>query len=260
MGVGAAGLLQDGLADELLLFGGQGLLEQLLQAGHEEAHRHLEDEKAHHQCGQGVEHAPRLAQQDGAANAHRRADARQGIAAVVPRVGHHGGRRQTAALTHRELEQDLLRQQREQRSREGDVAGLRQRAATQVVIDLCGRAVEYAQTHDGQHQPDEGRGEGLVLAVSILVVAVAGLAREAHEEDDHDVGDKVGEGVYGIGHHGRTAACHAGDKLEERQQEVDHTAPQRDTVDGALTLWLEGEFGFHRQNGRARPEPEQAQV
>ncbi len=58
-----------------------------------------------------------------------------------------------------------------------------------------------------------------------VVIRIAWLRRNAHEEDDNNVGNKVGKRVYGIGYHGRAASEYTSYKFEHEEQEIDEAAP-----------------------------------
>ena len=81
-----------------------------------------------------------------------------------------------------------------------------------------------AESHDEKAEADDGRSQGLVFAVPVVVVGVFGLRRKAHEHQNDDVRHKVRQRMDGIGQHSRAVSHDARKKLEEQQQEVHHTA------------------------------------
>ena len=62
---------------------------QLVHGFREHAPCRLHNEEADDDGGQRVEHSPFLAKNDGATDAHRSADGRKGVAAMMPGIGHH---------------------------------------------------------------------------------------------------------------------------------------------------------------------------
>ena len=80
----------------------------------------------------------------------------------------------------------------------------------------------------------ENRGQGLVLAVAVVVAVVARFGRNAGEDNHHDVGGHVRERVHGIGDHGAASAQDAGGELGGGQQQVGDEADERDAVNLAF--------------------------
>ena len=88
--IGDGGIGRDDREDLLLGFAGQGLFEQLLDAGLEEIVGDLDDHDADDDGGDGVEDDPAVAEQDGAADADEGADGGERVGTVVPGVGDDG--------------------------------------------------------------------------------------------------------------------------------------------------------------------------
>ena len=121
----------DDLLDVLLHVLGQGGLRQLAEALPEELPGHPDDEEGDHQRGQRVEHGPAVPQQDGAADAHQRAERGEGVAAMVPGVGLQRGGIELAPLAGGVLVGQLLQENGDQGGPEGQRPGSGQVRAVQ---------------------------------------------------------------------------------------------------------------------------------
>ena len=97
--------------------------------------------------------------------------------------------------------------------------------------NLYDAAVEYAARHQQQCHTDDGHGQRLVLAVTIVVRLVLRLIADAYEDDDDGIGHEIAERMDGISHHSGTVAEDAGHKLEDQQHHVDDAAYERYLVD-----------------------------
>ena len=162
---------------------------------------------------------------------------------MVPGVGHHNGGVDATTDTRGPLKEKFLGNHGDQSGHQGNQAWLGDVVAFDIGDDFAGTVPQNAEADGKEHQSDGGRGEGFILAVSKIVVGIAGFSGDAHEEHDNQIGHEVGKRVYGIGNHGRTAAQHAGDKFEEQQQKIDEAAHKRHAEDEMLALLVFYCFG-----------------
>ena len=93
--------------------------------------------------------------------------------------------------------------------------------------NLFGTFNQNARSHGKQRYPNQGGGQGLILAVTIVVVFVLGFVADAYKSQHHQIGCEIGQGMHGISHHGGTVTEQASYKLEQHQHHVDCTAQER---------------------------------
>ena len=158
-----------GLDDLLLDLGRERLLGQLAEALAQQLHGNLDDEEADDDGGGGVENTPAGAEDDGAADTYRGAYGREGVAAVVPRIGNDGLRAHLAACGDGEAVAGLLGGDRDDGHPECECRGGFEFGAVQRLVYLRAAAVCYACTHDEKRHAYDKRGDGLILAVSVVV-------------------------------------------------------------------------------------------
>ena len=192
--------------DLVLLRLGQAGVGKFLHRLHHQCPSGLDDEGAHHDGGKRIEHGPALTQQDGATYAHHGADARQGVAPMVPGIGHHGLRMILATDAHRELVGPLFQGDARYGGNQGHHAWLLQLHATDGLIGLDHARIANHQTHHQERQSDDGRGQRLVLAVPVIVVLVLRFTSQLHKHQHHHIGCEIGERMDGVGDHGRRMA------------------------------------------------------
>ena len=231
-----ARFLADEARDLLLHLVGQAGLQQVADRLANEPHGLPDDEATHGHGRQGVEDGPLVAQEDGAADTHARAHGGEGVGTMVPGIGHDYRRLIASAHTDREAVAPLLGDHAQQGGHEGYPPGLRQHHAMERVPDLAHAFHTDHHAHGQQHAADQGRGEGLILAVAKVVALVLRLIAQP-DEDQHDkVGHEVAQRMDGIGYHSRRTAQHACHKLEDQQHAIDHAAAYRHAVNGLLPL------------------------
>ena len=156
---------------------------------------------------------------------------------MVPCVGDHHLALLLAPYPSGDLVEQLLHDDRDHSRCQGDPAGtLQGLIQKEMLIDLLATLPEEANADTKENDPHEGGRQGLVFAMSILVIPVFRFGREPHEEQHHDVCHEVGEGVHGIGHHGATVPPYTGDKLENQQQEIAHRAQQGNPYNRLFSL------------------------
>ena len=73
--------------------------------------------------------------------------------------------------------------------------------------------------------------------MAVFVLAVRGLAADVDEDQDHGVGEQVRQRVHGVRRHGGASPEDTGDKLEDREQDVDRAAHQRHRSDGFFPVF-----------------------
>ena len=224
---------------------GQGLLDKFVDAWFDELEGDLEDEEAYHYGCQGIEDGPLVAKQHGATYAHKRANGGECIAAVMPGVGYDGLGVVSLAHNTGDVVEQFLQHYARQCCPQGNDARRIELIATQ--YSRYGRSAIVEQAHANQKQDKtyDGCGQSLVLAVTIVVVAVLWAGGDAHEGNYDDVGDEVSKRVCGICHHSSTVANDACHKLEDEQRQVDNTSPDGD---GAyLAFSLDTVFHWHNR-------------
>ena len=236
MGRGNAGKRKYLLLYLVFHFGRQRLLQQLFYTGHQQLYGYLHNEEAHHHGRQRVEYAPALTQQNGTADAHSRTDGRECVATMMPGVGYHGLRVEPAAFEDGVLVEQFLEYDGHQGCPQGQHAGFLQGASVPELPDGSAPVPQDTETHEQQYQPDDGRSQGFVLAVAVVMPFVFGLGRNTHKHNDDDVRHKVGQRMNRIGQHGGTVPAHTCHKLEHQQQEVHHTSHDGYTVDFLLAV------------------------
>ena len=154
----------------------------------------------------------------------------------MPCVGDHGGRVQPSAYAHREAVSPLLERYAHQRCRQSYPPRLLERLAPHGVHYLvCATIAEHC-AHHAQRHADGCRRQRLILAVTVVMVSVFGLAAQPYEDHHHHVGQKVRQRVHRIGYHRSRTAHDAGDKLEYQQHHIDDAALDGHPVDGAHPL------------------------
>ena len=191
--VGRAGLFQDGVTDESLLFFGKRLLQKFFNAWHGQFTRHLDHEETDDDGCQRVKNAPLLSQDNRAANADSRADAGKGITAVVPGVGDNGLRMKAAPAAERVAEEHFLGENGDECGNQCHPAGTTERSTVHPVVDLNGGAPEDTDADGKEHEPDGRRGKGLIFAMPKIVIGIAWFPREADKGNDNDVGQEIGK-------------------------------------------------------------------
>ena len=172
--------------------------------------------RGEHQCGDGVEELPIGPSEGGARAARRRGDRREGVRAVVPRVGVKRDIPRPPAHRARHVEQDLLDGDRCERHHErpdavSGVGGSAQRRHG--VVDDPPRRRE-------QHRADEHANERLHAAVSVGVVGVRWFFACAKARQDHDVRDHVGGRVKPVRQQRARAQHYPNEDLRDRQHAV----------------------------------------
>ena len=150
---------------------------------------------------------------------------------MVPGVRHDARAVDRTPHAHRIAIKDLLDDDRDGRSHQGNASRTLQHPTPEHETDIGEAFDPDADTDDAERQADDDRGQGLVFAVAVVMSGITGFCRDAREGNHHHVGGQVGERVDGIGHHGATSAQYAGRKFQQRQHEVDHEPDKGDVVD-----------------------------
>ena len=224
-GLHAVGI-DDNVGYLVLLFFGQGNFEQLLGGGFAQAVCHHEDENAHGNGCQRVQHSPLLAQEHRASNAKQRGNGREGIGTVVPGVGLECRAAGLAAHEPRVVVEPFLDRDGDKGNDEGDVVRAFQRCAVECCPHILHAVNHQPECDDDQDDADEERCQRLILAPAVAVPFVGTLAREAHHGKDERVGHRVADAVDAIGKDGTGTSGNAGNDFQCRQCDVARHAHQ----------------------------------
>ena len=215
----------------LLHIGRKRTLQQLVQPRADQIEGHLEDEHRHDERRDGVGDTPLLAQKIGAGDADERPQRRQGVAAVVPGIGHDARAVDRTAFTDGVAVENLLDDDRHPSRHEGHQPRPGQQSAVDHDADVADAAGENPGPHDPQREAYDDRGEGFVLPVAVIVAVVPGLGGNPREGDHHHIRRQVGERMDGIGHHRSAPPDDSGGKFQHRQHQVDHEPHKGHAVD-----------------------------
>ena len=93
------------------------------------------------------------------------------------------------------------------------------------VGNLLHAVLQQQDAHCQQAASDEERGKGLVFAVPIVVVFIRGLAADANEENDDEIGEQVAQRVDSIGNHCRRMSQYAGNEFQCHKDEIHDGTP-----------------------------------
>ena len=137
----------------------------------------------------------------GSTNTDECANRREGIAAVVPRIGYDRRALHTATDTHGVVVEGLLYDNRHGSRHNGNRPRAWQLLACDNICNALGTLDENLYADSEERNADNQRRKRFVLAVSPIVVLVAWLCADAHKCKDDDVGHKVRCRVYGVGNH-----------------------------------------------------------
>ena len=119
----------------------------------------MDDEEAHDDRRQGVEHPPVFAQQDSSADSRRGTNGRERVAPVVPGVGDDRRAVVFPSYPPRVLEQHFFRHYRDQRRHQRNPARLVQRLAPEERVNPLASAPQDTDAHHEQRHPDKQRGK-----------------------------------------------------------------------------------------------------
>ena len=122
---------------------------------------------------------------------------------MVPGIGNDGVALYLASHTDGDPVDEFLEDNARNRSPKGDGSGHGRGCAMDGFDDFLPAVLQQQDAHSQQAASDEERGECLVFAVPVVVVFIGGLAADAHEEDDNEIGEQVAQRVDGIGNHCR---------------------------------------------------------
>ena len=153
---------------------------------------------------------------------------------MVPGVGHDAGTVDGAPFAHGIAVENLLGRDRKDCRHEGDQPGPGQHSAVEHRPDGPDAVDEDSDAHDSQRHADEDRGQGFVLAVTVVVPVVPGLGRDPREDDHDDIGRQVGERMHGIGDHRAASPEDAGGEFSERQHEIDRETDEGHAVNASF--------------------------
>ena len=172
---------------------GQALLKKLAKGFAKQGPCCAHDEEAHDDGGNGIKHRPLVAKQQSTADAYARAYGREGVAAVVPCVGHDGLRLHTPSRCCREPVSPLLEHYAHHSRHEGDDARHGWCLTLPCLQHLLCPTIADHHSHEKQGDANDGCRQGFIFAMTVVVVAVLGLVAQPHEHHDNDVGDEIGQ-------------------------------------------------------------------
>ena len=214
---------------------GQALLEQLTGGVAHQSVGRAYDEQAHDGGSYRVEHRPLLTQNDCSADTYCGTYRREGVAAVVPCVGNEHLRVELAARLDGHPERYFLHDNAHHCCHKRYDARTFYDFAVEE-IDHCRHSLDADHGTGGkQHGADDGSGECLILAATVVMAIILRLA-QLYKNEHHNVGQEIGKRVCGVCYHGSRSAHDSGNKLEHEQHHVGQAAKQCHLINLMLTL------------------------
>jgi hypothetical protein len=115
-------------------------------------------------------------------------------------------------------------------------------------------APQHADTHRDQQRPEKQRRDGLVAAVSVVVVGIGLCAAMAVRDQHNEIGDEIGKRVNAVGDQRLGMREQAHGNLQDHEDRVEGDANQR-TFAGDVLLFrdLDGCGVGHDAMGSVRP-------
>lgn len=209
---------------------GKAMFQQFVKSLLKKSEGSADNKKADYHSSDGVEYCPLCAEKQCAAYAQSRAERRERVRAVMPGIRHNSLRPGLFASLDGEAVSPFLEDDAEDGGGKGNEAGARQRIADDRLIYLADAVAANGDADAKQAQADDGRGQRLVLAVTVIVVLVGRFARDAYKHYYDNVSKEVGKRMHRIRNHCRRMAQDTGHKLEYHEHGVNDAAHQRDTI------------------------------
>ena len=161
----------------------------------------------------------------------------------MPRIGFQSRRIDPLGCQHGVPIERLFAHYRHGSRYQCHYAGTCDALAAQHLRNAFGAIDQNADCYGRQSHSDDYRCQRFVFAVTIVVVFVLRLGRDAHKQQHHNVGGKVGHRVYTIGNHSTTAPHKTGYQFADRQEHIHKKTNPCYFVDGLFARFLL--VGFH---------------
>ncbi len=198
------------------------VLQELVERLTHDVPRNPEEHHAHEEGGNRVEHHPLPAEDRPRPRTDRRCNRGERVAPMVPGVGEKGVVGGLNRHLHRPLIEILLYANRDQpRPKSHQGRSLRERPKAERRDNALARVEEDRHAHGAERDPHQDGSERLILPVTVGVVAIFGLARQAHPDEYGKVRREVGTRVHGVGNHRSRMPHHAHNQLPYRKDAVD---------------------------------------